>query len=121
MKSIKTLKKKLWKIFSQYIRNRDRNICISCGQMGNHAGHFASKGSGHRLLFDERNVNCQCAKCNTFLHGNLWEYGKALDRKYGPGTADSLLIENKTPKKWTVQELEDMIEYYKEKLKPYTP
>ena len=48
--SISTLKKKLWKEFSLFIRNRDKWNCYTCGRRaegsGLHAGHFISKSVG---------------------------------------------------------------------------
>ena len=60
-KSIGQLKKALWKVFSEYIRKRDKGICISCGRYaegsGYHAGHFVPKSvGGLTLYFDEENA-----------------------------------------------------------------
>jgi hypothetical protein len=92
------LDRKLWRLFSQYIRARDCTsigwgFCVTCGQAKPiaemDAGHFV----GRRHLatrFDERNVNAQCRRCNRFESGESYAYGKAIDAKYGPGTADNL-------------------------------
>lgn len=77
----KTLFKKAWKVFSQYIRAGNESLsvdCFTCGKaiMPNeaHAGHFIH----NKLDFDERNIHPQCAHCNTFLHGNLGIYAERL-------------------------------------------
>lgn len=42
---------------------------------------------GRDLLFDERNVNAECPKCNAFDDAHLLGYAENLDKRYGPGTA----------------------------------
>jgi hypothetical protein len=115
------LKAKLWRVFSLYVRNRDGNKCISCGQTKDnvHAGHFVHLGST-KLFFDrwldERNVNVQCPFCNTFQHGNLARYYRGIEKKWGKGTADKLLEAGEKRSlghKPTIEELKELIEYYK--------
>ncbi len=77
------LKKKLWKVFSAYIRSRDANICFTCGRKaegsGYHAGHFIAKSvGGLALYFHEDNVHGQCYNCNINLGGNSYLFGKRL-------------------------------------------
>jgi len=60
-KSISSLKKKLWKVFADYIKKRDKYTCFTCGRKGEgsgmHAGHFIPKASGGlALYFNEDNV-----------------------------------------------------------------
>ena len=113
-KTITQLKKKLWTTFSLYIRQRDKNICFTCGRIGEgsgiHAGHFISKSvGGLALYFHEKNVHAQCYNCNINLSGNQWEYGQRL----GKETVDELMKLKQLTTKWTVQDYEDKIEYYK--------
>ena len=120
-KSVKTLKYNLWRhYFSPYIRQRDRGVCFTCGNTKDwkeqQAGHFIPKGSYSDTEFDEINVNCQCASCNTFKHGNLTEYTLRLIDKYGREVVDDLQRRKYKTKKWKVEELEALIEIYKEKL-----
>lgn len=80
------LKKKLWVIFSKYIRARDKNICFTCGAKvygyNYHAGHFIPKAvGGLALYFHEDNVHGQCARCNLFMCGEQYLYGKKLGEK----------------------------------------
>jgi len=82
-KSLPKLKKDLWKVFSEYVRKRDKGICFTCGSRAwgrnYHAGHFIPKSTGGlALYFHEDNVHGQCAKCNLFLQGNQYEYGLRL-------------------------------------------
>jgi hypothetical protein len=87
-KQRKTTHRKAWAVFSNWIRQRDRNVCFTCGKKEGtmHAGHF-----WHGYLdFDEMNINCQCPYCNTFLHGNLGVYARKLIEKYGVEKFDQM-------------------------------
>lgn len=80
------LKKRLWLVFSKYIRFRDKGICFICGRYaegsGYHAGHFIPKSiGGLALYFHEDNVHGCCYHCNINLGGNLYLYGKKLGEK----------------------------------------
>lgn len=112
-KSIGQLKKALWKVFSEYIRKRDKGICISCGRYaegsGYHAGHFIPKSvGGITLYFDEENVNGQCYNCNINLGGNLYEYGIALGEEKVARIKQKKLL----TAKWGVYEYEKAIDKY---------
>lgn len=83
-----------WSLFSQYIRKRDLlkfGKCVSCGTQffdirEVQAGHYAPAGScGFALLFDERNVNAECPRCNNpvFSSGKLIPYRTNLVNRYG--------------------------------------
>jgi len=120
------LKAKLDKLFSEYIRKRDsdhRGICkcISCGKEApafggsTHAGHLFSR----RYLatrFDEKNVNSQCAYCNTFLNGNQYLASKGVDKKWGEGTVDELESRIHTTVKLSRTDYEEAIENIKRKI-----
>jgi hypothetical protein len=55
------------------------------------AGHFMpADDCGRDLLFDERNVNGECAHCNAWDGTHLLGYAEELDRRYGEGTAREL-------------------------------
>jgi len=77
------------------------------------AGHFKH----NRLDFDEMNIHCQCTRCNRFLHGNLGEYAIRLMEKYGKSELDSLVFRSNQIKKYTYQDLEEIIQTYKEKIR----
>jgi hypothetical protein len=123
--SLPSLNKKLWKIFSEYIRRKDADIngnvaCISCGVKKHfselHAGHYWPKSVSLALRFDERNVHPQCAGCNTFKHGNLAEYADALEKKW-PGILNNLYMVRHSPVKYNRFDYLAMIEEYEAKLK----
>lgn len=79
-------KKKLWKLFSIWIKKRDNYTCYTCGRKaegsGLHAGHFVPKSvGGIALYFNEDNVHAQCYNCNINLGGNQYIYGQKLGKK----------------------------------------
>lgn len=83
---ISVLKRKLWKVFSLYIRTRDNFTCFICRRKGEgssiHAGHFIPKSiGGIALYFNEDNVHACCYHCNINLGGNLYEYGLKLGKE----------------------------------------
>jgi len=83
--------------FSKYIRERDKDKpCITCGVYSakKDCGHFLSRRH-EATRYDERNSHGQCQKCNRFEYGNQYEHAKAIDRLYGEGTADQLLMKSK--------------------------
>lgn len=114
-KTIGQLKKDLWKVFSLYIRNRDKNTCFTCGRhcegSGYHAGHFIPKSvGGLALYFDEENVNGQCYNCNINLGGNQYEYGQRLGKK----KVEKLMKKKLLSEKWSTDDFKEKIRYYKE-------
>lgn len=71
-------------------------------------GHFVSRRV-NVLRYDEENCNAQCMGCNVMKHGDLYEYAKKLDDKYGDGTAEKLHAQRLTTHKLTIDELEQII------------
>lgn len=121
-KSTKALHKKAWDLQSIYIRRSAKGICFTCGThkhwKDTDAGHYIHKKSMDFVLM---NINCQCNRCNRFLHGNLGVYAERLIAEYGEDALMRLRrIEaerDKKPYKLTIQEYEDLIEYYTIRIK----
>ena len=126
-KKLSSVKKRLWKLVSQYVRRSNANLdgfcyCVTCGKHDNwkrmDAGHFIG-GHKNYNFYDTRNIHPQCTYCNRFMHGNLVPYYEYMMENYGKAVIDEL----KTYKEkiFTVDELEGMIASYKLKLKeiPY--
>ena len=113
-------KKRLWMVFSQYIRQRDKGICISCGKVdewkNTDAGHYIPKTAGLALYFDEKNVNAQCTSCNRFRHGNLSQYALALRRKHGEQILEELEWKRRLITKITELDYVELIKLYKKKI-----
>jgi hypothetical protein len=110
-------------IFNKYIRLNDKllkNPCFSCRKpLGNKydAGHFFNANNHWSVRFDERNVHSQCVHCNQHLHGNLLEYRKQLEFYYGISWLNELEQDAKKTRKFTKDELKEIIKTYKEKIK----
>lgn len=108
----------LWYYFSLFIRERDVRLwgtCISCGRSidveNSNAGHFMPAADcGRDLLFDERNVNAECSRCNAWDETHLLGYAEGLDQRYGPGTAQRLrarreeYLDGPRAKDWNTEE-----------------
>jgi len=122
---ISTLDRKLWKLFSVYIRKRDRTHgeyapCISCGKMhlwkDLDAGHFINRR--HKTVkYHEKNVSAQCRVCNRFEEGNQFAYSKGLIKKYGEGVIKELEVAKQSKVTITKMWYLGMIQLIKEKLK----
>ena len=121
--TIPNWKKRVWKIFSLYIRTKETKNgygrCVTCGQLFSikrlQAGHFIP-GRRNSILFDERGVHIQCERCNKWLYGNPIQYYDYMKRTYGQKIIDELYKKAKEEKQFTVPELKRLYEYYKAKL-----
>lgn len=108
--------------FNKYIRLRDKgNVCISCQKPPKklNSGHFYNANNHWNVRFDERNVHLQCEHCNTFLSGNLIEYRSNLINKIGLEQLTLLEAEANKTRKFTIEELKEIINTYKQKIKQY--
>ncbi len=122
--------KKLDKALSKYVRysNLDKDglqECYTCGckklPAELHNGHFVTRAKySTRWLYDEENdlYNCkpQCPKCNLFMQGMSWAYGKRLDQDYGEGTAEKIVIISNQVRKYSTSEIIEMREFFTKKL-----
>ena len=120
---------KLDSIFSQYIRLRDSKIygfrmfrCISCGIVlpfvEADCGHFI-KRSHMATRFDEDNCHAQCISCNRFRGGNYDKFRENLEKKIGKEGVEELLRKKHTIVKLSKSDIEDMIKYYRDKIKEF--
>jgi len=120
LKTKQTYVKELQVIFNRFIRLRDKDEpCISCGKklgVKYDAGHYRSAGGSPELRFEENNVHAQCVYCNQHLHGNLINYRLGLINRYGLAVVDWLEIQHE-PKHYSIDELKELKEYYKQKIK----
>lgn len=119
--STKTLKAKLWRVFSEYIRRRDeKDGCISCGKKvpwkEAQAGHYIPRTAGLSTYFDERNVNLQCVACNLWRHGNLSGYAIGLRKKLGNDILEDLDKLRVQTRKISSVEYQNLISHYKSAL-----
>lgn len=131
--TITKLKKEARKWFNRAVKYRDSDLiegewlfqCITCSrrvvfrdreghyQQSAHAGHFQPE-TRRNTQFNEQNVNGQCNWCNSFNAGEQIKYARALDLKYGSGTAAELERLAHIPHQFTIEELQEIIKDSKE-------
>jgi hypothetical protein len=125
IKRIPDLIKEAQVAFNQWIRRRDQlagHPCISSGKpldwSGNatDAGHYRSTGAASHLRFNEDNCHAQSKHDNQYLAGNAVDYRINLIKRIGLERVEALEANN-TPKKWQRDELIEIKETYKRKLK----
>ena len=108
-------------VFNKWINLRDKGLpCISCdkpitGRVN--ASHFWNANNHYNVRFNEDNVHSSCITCNQFLSGNLLEYRTRLISKIGIERFNILEAESKETRKFTKDELKEIINIYKKKIK----
>lgn len=120
LKTLQDWLKETQTIFNKYIRLRDMGLnCISCGQppKKKNCGHFYSQGGHSNVRFDEDNCHLQCEHCNTYLSGNLLNYQIGIQKRIGADRLIELQGRAHLTKKWTIEELKEIIKIYKTKVR----
>src|SRR3990167_732820 len=126
-KSLKWFKSAIDKARREYVRKRDLDFrhgatCITCPRYfyadDLQVGHIFSRTNDFSTEIggDERAVNLQCEKDNSWGRGEGAKYCLAVDKKYGAGTCAELEKKRNTSKKWKFAELQALLESYKDKL-----
>jgi hypothetical protein len=122
--TLKGLKTKAWKLFSEYIRRRDADEggtvpCYTCGKLmywkDSHAGH-GIPGRGNAVLFDVDIVKPQCPRDNLFMGGRYEIFAAKLIREHGLNWFEEKLVGARQAVKLTREDLENIIADYKQKL-----
>ena len=116
---LRKAKEKLWKLTSIYVRTKDADEngyvkCYTCGEVKHwkemQAGHGIA-GRKNAVLFDLEILRPQDAKCNMMgRNGEQYIFGRKLNEENGEGWFERKLIESRQAKKYTIAEIEDMIE-----------
>ena len=121
LETVQSLTKKAQTYFNAYIRARDKHKnCVSCDKpLGSKfdAGHYHSAGGFGSVRFNELNVHGQCVYCNQHLHANLLNYQIGIEQRIGGEALIELHEQAHQVRKYTRQELRDIIETYKKKTK----
>jgi hypothetical protein len=107
-------------VFNQYIRLRDAgSVCISCQKPAKkeNAGHYWNTAYHQAVRFDEDNVHLQCEHCNNSKHGDLANYQVHLIAKIGQERFDLLKARAKETRKFTRDEVQEIIKHYKAEIK----
>lgn len=123
-KSLRLLKAKCWRLFSEYIRRKDADAggterCYTCE--GSHhwkelqCGH-AIGGRHNAVLLDESICRPQCVRCNVFLRGNYPIFTTKLIKENGMEWWEGKLEGARQIVKVTRDDMEGMIQSYQQKL-----
>ena len=121
--SLKSLRKKAWELVSLYTRQSYANehgivFCYTCEK----PHHYVDMDCGHYIHRDcldytLDNLRPQCNFCNRRKHGNLGVFAEKLIKEIGIERVEALRHQSNQVKKFTIFELEELIENYKQKLK----
>lgn len=114
VKTTSKLKRELDRVFSIFIRQRDKGVCYTCGlkkqwkEMQN--GHFVPR-QHLSTRYSEINCHCQCYACNMLYNGQPSAYAERLKKDYG----DKVIQDLEWQRRQTVKNYpyEEEIEYYK--------
>lgn len=121
-----TTKMNLWTKFSKKIREGSANhegyvVCPSCDKMfrwqDTDCGHFIENTErkkdfgGNALWYDKRNFAAQCKQCNYFGTAQAKRHWTVkFIAKHGEDVYNELIKLKQTPKKWTKEEVVNIIE-----------
>ena len=121
----KTLKNKLDRVFSEFIRLRDAASngfvrCFCCGKMlpwrDSENMHFIPR-QHMSLRYNEINCNAGCTHCNHFMNGNIEAYMMNLKKVHGEDILERLMIIKNTPSKMGDFEANVLIAHYKAEIR----
>lgn len=117
----KTLINKLDRLCAEYIKLRDNNMCQKCGKTAPYIkldwSHVITRGN-KRLRWNPANSKSLCANCHRFFwHHSPMEAYEWFIRKF-PDRWKTIEQERlKGPKKWTIEEMEEMIFLFEKDIK----
>jgi hypothetical protein len=121
LETVQDLMKKCQSVFNHWVRLRDAGKpCISCGgKLGEKydASHYFSSGGHKSVTFNPDNVHASCVYCNRYLHGNLLNYQIGIEKKIGGERLFELHQKAHESRKYTREELRDLIAFYKDLIK----
>lgn len=109
--------------FSKYIRVRDAQPftglvkCFTCGGRHNWKEMDCGHGVGRQHMgtkYHEQNNHSQCTSCNVYNEGRKDVYMVEVDKRYGTGTWNKLLILSRGICKRAKFEFDVMAKYYRE-------
>ncbi len=124
-KSVTSLKKKLWTLISQYIRQKYADSdgyasCVTCGDTKHwkelQAGHYCPSGASSYLRYVESNIHPQCYRCNINLGSNPIEYREFMVRTYWETFVEQMLSMRNEPTSLKDYDLKVLTEDYQERL-----
>lgn len=127
-KSLGALKKKAWKLVSEWVRRSHADEggtveCVTCGKLmhwkESHAGH-AIPGRHNAVLLDTEIIRPQCPVDNIWKGGRYEIFTTRLIKENGMEWWEKKLEESRRVVKYSRADLEDLIQTYKQKLSELT-
>ena len=118
-------KKKLDKLFSEYIRRKDAdengyNHCYTCGARHHwktlQNGHYIRRSAGLSVYFLEENCRPQCFACNIWKQGATDEYALRLQKECGDDILQKLHLKKQEIVKYYIPDYEELIGHYTQKI-----
>lgn len=124
IKSLRTLKEKCNRVFSEYIRRKGADEggterCYTCEGLAHwkelQCGH-GIPGRHNAVLFDEEICRPQCPRCNVFMGGRYHIFTTKLIKENGMEWWEKKLEGARRIVKYTRTDIEQLIETFKAKL-----
>lgn len=122
--TLKSLKNKAWKLFSEYVRRRDAmpdgwGHCYTCMAPGHwkdlQCGH-AIPGRHNAVLLDDEICRPQCPRCNVWMRGRYEIFTAKLIRERGLEWFEKKLEGARRVVKFSRNDFEMAIQVYKQKV-----
>lgn len=116
--ALSTLRNKLDRVFSEFIRRRDADSngmgrCFTCNRWALlECSHFIPR-QHTSVRWNELNAAGACSYCNRWGHGEQALFLIALEKKYGRPTVDALMELKHITAKFSRDDLNAMIEGFK--------
>lgn len=111
----KKLNNKLDKLFSIIIRSKGK--CERCGTTKNlNIAHIFSRRN-LIVRWDKDNVFCLCVTCHFWVHQNPILFAEFVREKLGVEKYEELKTKSVQIRKWTIPELEELLECFEEEAK----
>lgn len=115
--------KKAQEKVNRFIRLRDKGLpCVACGTPWRdsfQASHYVPRGRSAFLRFHEDNIHGGCIKCNLYESGNLRMFRIGLVSRIGNERTEWLEGNAHNLKKWTIDELKELVKTYDQKIKDF--
>ena len=125
LKTVPQLMAEADRAFCAWVRARDAGLpCICCGETAKSssltggewdAGHYRSRGAASHLRYDPRNCHAQRKQCNRRAFDTA-SYRANLIERIGLKAVEDLESDNRTHK-WTRDELREIRDTYRKKLR----
>lgn len=104
--------------FSEYIRERDKYQCYTCGTRGREkdgvmqCGHLITRGK-YATRWNPLNAQCQCKSCNMRHEYQPEQYTSKWIEEHGEEQYLELVRESNSIRKFKISDLKEMTDMYR--------